>query len=94
MATRAQIEATRAHFQLVEGTAHLQSSPSRFGRAGLLARQAMLRLTKPLAVRESLVDERFLVGLEALALDTAVSHRAASSFPRTAGSGPGGRPAE
>jgi FkbM family methyltransferase len=36
---------------------------------------------KPLAVRESLVDERFQVGLEALALDTAVAHRAASSFP-------------
>jgi FkbM family methyltransferase len=81
MATRAQIEAERAHFQLVEGTAQLQSSPSRFGRAGLLARQVVLRLTKPLAVRESLVDRRFLVGLDALALDTAVSHRAASSFP-------------
>jgi FkbM family methyltransferase len=81
MATRAQIEAARARFQLVEGTAQLRSGPSRFGRVGLLARSAVLRLTKPLAVRESLVDERFVVGLEALALDTAVSHRAASSFP-------------
>jgi len=83
MATRAQIEAARAQFQLVEGTAQLRSGPSRFGRAGLLARSAVLRLTRPLAVRESLVDERLLVGVEALALDTAVSHRAASSFPET-----------
>jgi FkbM family methyltransferase len=81
MATRAQIESAKARTQVVEGPQQLRSGPSRFGRAGLLARSAVLRLTKPLAVRESLVDEHLLVGLEALAVDTAVSHRAASSFP-------------
>jgi hypothetical protein len=83
VATRAQIEAARAQCQLVDGIEPLRSGPSRFGRAGLLARRAVLRLTKPLAVRESLIDERLLVGVEALALDTAVSHRAPSSFPET-----------
>lgn len=79
--TRAQIEAMRARFQLVEGAQQLRSGPSRFGRAGLLARSTVLRLTKPLAVRESLVDERLLAALEELAWETAVAHRAASSFP-------------
>ena len=81
MATRAQIEPTRVRFQQVEGTAQLQTSPCRFVRAGLLARQAVLRLTKPLAVRESLLEDRFLAGLKAMALDTAACHRAASWFP-------------
>jgi FkbM family methyltransferase len=81
MVTRAQIEAARARFQLAEGTEELRLGPSRFGRAGLIARNAVLRVTRPLAVREALLDERLLIGLEALAMDTAVSNRAASSFP-------------
>ncbi len=46
-----------------------------------MARAAILRATKHLAVRQGLVDERLLAGLEAVAIETAVSHRAASSFP-------------
>ena len=46
-----------------------------------MARAALLRATKHLAVRQALVDERLLGGLEAVAIDTALSHRAASSFP-------------
>lgn len=78
--TRAQIEAARARYQLGQGSEELRSA-SRFGRAGLLARAALFRLTKSLAVRESLMDERLVVGLEALAIDTSVSHRGVSSFP-------------
>lgn len=81
MTTPSQIEAARARFQLGEGSDLLRSGPSRFGRAGLLARAAALRATKPLGVREALVDERLLAGLEALAIDTSVAHRGASSFP-------------
>ena len=81
MTTPAQIQAAKARFQLGEGSNLLRSGPSRFGRPGLLARAAALRATRPLGMREALVDERLLGGLEALAIDTSVGHRGASSFP-------------
>lgn len=81
MTTPAQIEAAKARFQLGEGSNLLRRGRSRFGRLGLLARAAALRATKPLGVREALVDERLLGGLEALAIDTSIGHRGASSFP-------------
>lgn len=71
----------RARLELVEGDRRLSVGQSRFGRVGTFARSAVLRLTKPLVVRESLIDERLVLGLEALALETDVAHRAASSFP-------------
>lgn len=45
------------------------------------ARALMLRGTRHLAVRQSLLDERLVAALASTAFDTSVSQRAASSFP-------------
>ncbi len=41
----------------------------------------MLRATRPLAVRQSQVDERLLAGVDAVAFATSVAQRATSAFP-------------
>src|ERR1039457_2498477 len=79
--TDAGVEADKARLQLDQGAARLRASPSRFGRAGLMARAAVLRATRPLATPQLLLDERLLAGLRAVAFETSVAQRGASSFP-------------
>jgi FkbM family methyltransferase len=80
-ATGARIAAESARMQAREGSEQLRTSRSRFGKLGFLGRAAVLRAMRPLAVRESLVDEQVITALDALALDTSLSHRGATSFP-------------
>ena len=84
--TYARVEADKARLQLDQGAARLRASPSRFGRAGLMARAAVLRATRPLATPQLLLDERLLAGLRAVAFETSVAQRGASSFPEPLGS--------
>lgn len=79
--TGARIAAENARVQLHEGSELLVSGPSKFGRLGRLARAVILRVTRPLATREALIDEHLLAGLDAVTIDTSLSHRGATSFP-------------
>lgn len=67
--------------ELDSGAQRLGSGPSRFGTAGIAARRASLRVTRPLAVRTSLLAEQIVSAVEAVAWESAVAHRGASGFP-------------
>jgi FkbM family methyltransferase len=80
--TPSQIEVERVGFQLGAEPARPSAGPSSSGWVGVIVRRLLSRATRSLAVREAVLDHGLVASAEALAFDTAIGQRAASSFPQ------------